>query len=46
MVSIAYLMHWFVVIPWVTLKMSLLPKRLIWAKTIHGGGEQQPVGAS
>ena len=45
MVSIAYLMHWFVVIPWVTLKMSLLPKRLIWAKTIHGGGEQQPVQA-
>ena len=45
MVSIAYLMHWFVVIPWVTLKMSLLPKRLIWAKTSHGGGEQQPVQA-
>jgi 1,2-diacylglycerol 3-beta-glucosyltransferase len=31
-----YLMHWFVVIPWVALKMALLPKRLIWAKTAHG----------
>jgi len=25
-----------VVIPWVTLRMSLLPKRLVWAKTSHG----------
>tara|TARA_Y100001968_G_scaffold298816_1_gene308973 strand:- start:3081 stop:4394 length:1314 start_codon:yes stop_codon:yes gene_type:complete len=32
-----YLLHWFVVIPVVTLKMSLLPKKLIWAKTIHKG---------
>jgi 1,2-diacylglycerol 3-beta-glucosyltransferase len=31
-----YLMHWFVVIPWVALKMALLPKRLVWAKTAHG----------
>jgi hypothetical protein len=30
------MMHWFVVIPWVTLKMALLPKKLIWAKTAHG----------
>jgi hypothetical protein len=29
-------MHWFVVIPWVTLKMALLPKTLVWAKTSHG----------
>jgi 1,2-diacylglycerol 3-beta-glucosyltransferase len=40
LVSIAYLSHWFVVIPWVTLKMSLLPKRLVWAKTSHGGEHQ------
>ncbi len=32
-----YLSHWFVVIPWVTLKMSLLPKKIIWKKTIHKG---------
>lgn len=35
---IAYLVHWFVVIPWVTLRMTLLPKRLVWAKTQHLGG--------
>jgi len=34
--AMGYLMHWFVVIPWVALKMALLPKRLIWAKTAHG----------
>jgi 1,2-diacylglycerol 3-beta-glucosyltransferase len=33
-----YLMHWFVVIPWVALKMALLPKTLVWAKTAHGAG--------
>jgi hypothetical protein len=32
------MMHWFVVIPWVTLKMALLPKTLVWAKTAHGAG--------
>jgi len=36
--AMGYLMHWFVVIPWVALKMALLPKRLVWAKTAHGGG--------
>ena len=40
LVAIAYLGHWFVVIPWVTLRMSLLPKRLVWAKTSHG--QDQP----
>lgn len=38
-VGIAYLTHWFVVIPWVTLRMALLPKRLVWAKTQHLGGD-------
>ena len=32
-----YLSHWFVVIPFVTLKMSLLPKKILWKKTIHKG---------
>jgi 1,2-diacylglycerol 3-beta-glucosyltransferase len=36
--AMGYLMHWFVVIPWVALKMALLPKRLVWAKTAHGAG--------
>ena len=44
LVAIAYLGHWFVVIPWVTLRMALLPKRLVWAKTTHGPS-QQPAGA-
>jgi len=37
--AMAYLLHWFVVIPWVTLKMALLPKKLVWAKTVHRGEE-------
>lgn len=35
--GVLYLMHWFVVIPWVTARMALLPKRLVWAKTLHHG---------
>jgi 1,2-diacylglycerol 3-beta-glucosyltransferase len=37
--GIAYLGHWFVVIPYTSLRMALLPKRLVWAKTEHGGQE-------
>ena len=40
-VAITYLSHWFVVIPWVTVRMALFPKSLVWAKTSHHG--QQPV---
>ena len=32
-----YLSHWFVIIPWVTLKMSIFPKKIIWKKTTHLG---------
>ena len=32
-----YLSHWFIIIPLVTLKMSLLPKKIIWKKTTHLG---------
>ena len=42
LVAIAYLSHWFVVIPWVTLRMALLPKRLVWAKTSHSDLTEQP----
>lgn len=35
--GIVYLAHWFVVIPFTTVRMALLPKRLIWAKTLHVG---------
>ena len=35
--AIVYLAHWFVVIPWVAIKMAVLPKTLVWAKTSHQG---------
>lgn len=37
--GIVYLGHWFVVIPWTSLRMALLPKKLVWAKTQHLGDE-------
>jgi len=37
LLTVAYLLHWFVVIPWVMVKMALLPKSLVWQKTIHAG---------
>ncbi len=36
-VSVFYLSHWFLVIPWVTIKMSIFPKKILWRKTIHTG---------
>ncbi len=35
--GILYLSHWFFVIPLVAIKMTLLPKKLIWKKTNHIG---------
>ena len=40
--GIIYLSHWFVVIPYTTLRMALLPKTLVWAKTLHGGTGVEP----
>ncbi|QEY32538.1 glycosyltransferase family 2 protein [Synechococcus sp. RSCCF101] len=37
LLAVLYFAHWFVVIPWVTVRMALLPKRLVWAKTSHQG---------
>jgi len=34
---LVYLSHWFIVIPLVTLKMSIFPKKIVWKKTIHLG---------
>ncbi|MEB3354277.1 MAG: glycosyltransferase family 2 protein [Cyanobacteriota bacterium] len=39
--GIAYLGHWFVVIPWTSLRMALLPKTLVWAKTMHLGEDDE-----
>jgi 1,2-diacylglycerol 3-beta-glucosyltransferase len=44
--GIVYLVHWFLVIPWVTLKMALLPKRLVWVKTLHLGLEESGAKAT
>jgi len=35
--AMIYLSHWFIVIPWVAIKMALFPKKLIWVKTSHKG---------
>ncbi len=35
--AIVYLSHWFIVIPWVIIRMAILPKRLKWVKTNHRG---------
>ena len=37
LLAIIYLSHWFVVIPWVAIRMALFSKKLVWAKTIHEG---------
>ena len=34
---LVYLSHWFIIIPLVTLKMSIFPKKIIWKKTTHLG---------
>ncbi len=39
LLGIVYLGHWFLVIPYTTVRMALLPKRLVWAKTLHLGEE-------
>ncbi len=36
-ISTVYLAHWFVVIPWITFRMSFFPKNLVWLKTSHSG---------
>ncbi len=41
--GIFYLGHWFVVIPYTTLRMALLPKTLVWAKTLHVGASGESV---
>ena len=35
--GLLYMMHWSVVMPWVTARMAVAPKRLKWVKTTHHG---------
>ena len=37
LLSLVYLSHWFLVIPWVAMKMSIFPKKILWKKTLHTG---------
>ncbi len=37
LISLIYLSHWFLVIPWVTIKMAIFPKKILWKKTMHSG---------
>lgn len=39
--GLIYLMHWFIIIPSVTARISVRPKRLKWVKTIHEGSESE-----
>jgi 1,2-diacylglycerol 3-beta-glucosyltransferase len=32
-----YMLHWLVVMPITTARMSIRPKRLKWVKTVHEG---------
>ncbi|MGK7876447.1 MAG: glycosyltransferase family 2 protein [Xenococcaceae cyanobacterium] len=36
-----YLLHWFVVMPSTTARMSVRPKRLKWVKTVHEGSSEE-----
>jgi len=37
LIYLLYLSHWFIIIPLVTLKMSIFQKKLLWKKTLHKG---------
>nr|YP_002049084.1 Glycosyl transferase, family 2 [Paulinella chromatophora]ACB42874.1 Glycosyl transferase, family 2 [Paulinella chromatophora] len=37
--GVIYLVHWFLVIPWVALRMAFWPKQFVWDKTLHYGGD-------
>jgi 1,2-diacylglycerol 3-beta-glucosyltransferase len=39
--GLIYLTHWFLIIPSVTARISVRPKRLKWVKTIHEGTESE-----
>jgi len=41
LLAMVYFAHWLVVIPLVAVRMVVLPKRLVWAKTLHLGGHPE-----
>ncbi|MGL5807085.1 MAG: glycosyltransferase, partial [Xenococcaceae cyanobacterium] len=36
-----YMLHWLIVIPSTTARMSVRPKRLKWVKTVHEGTTEE-----
>ncbi|MFM7464854.1 MAG: glycosyltransferase [Cyanobium sp.] len=46
LLAMVYMMHWFAVIPWVMFKMALLPKTLVWQKTVHKGASSVAIPSS
>ncbi len=36
-----YMMHWFMIIPCITARISVRPKRLKWVKTVHQGSTEE-----
>jgi 1,2-diacylglycerol 3-beta-glucosyltransferase len=41
LVGIVYMLHWQVVMPSITARMSVRPKRLKWVKTVHAGAARE-----
>jgi 1,2-diacylglycerol 3-beta-glucosyltransferase len=39
LIDLVYMCHWLAIMPCITLRMSLRPKRLKWVKTVHRGSE-------
>lgn len=39
--GILYMMHWLIIMPCVTVRMSIRPKRLKWVKTVHEGTPEE-----
>ena len=39
--GMAYMTHWFLVMPFTTFRMSIRQKRLKWVKTVHEGSAEQ-----
>ena len=39
--GMAYMMHWLIIMPCVTTRMSIRPKRLKWVKTVHEGTPEE-----
>jgi 1,2-diacylglycerol 3-beta-glucosyltransferase len=36
-----YMLHWLVIMPCVTARMAIRPKRLKWVKTVHAGNQDE-----